>query len=91
VKEASYRQLYQRQVQATYSEWTETLRLLKQVTDPQVKQMWLEDLAVTYDRAKQLMTNVSVNPASEPHLKLILSRPLEQWVTLVKHSGAVVM
>ena len=91
LKEASYRQLYQREVQATYKNWTETLKLIKTVTDKAAREMWEEDLAETYSKAQELMENVSIHPPSQTHLKLILSRPIDQWITIVRHAGAVIV
>jgi hypothetical protein len=91
MKEASYRQLYQREVQATYKNWTETLKLIKEVTDKTAREMWEEDLKQTYARAQELLDNVSIHPPSQTHLKLILSRPLEQWLIIVRHAGAVLV
>ena len=89
--EASYRQLYQREVQATYHNWTQTLQLIKEVTDPKAKQMWVDDLTDTYHKAQTLLQAVSAHPPSETYLGLILSRPLEQWITIVKHAGSVIV
>jgi hypothetical protein len=91
LKEASYKQLYQAEVRSVYNNWVESLKLIKTVTDPTVKRMWEEDLRDIYHKAEKLMEGVSVHPPSETYLKLILSRPLEQWVTVVKHAGAVIV
>jgi hypothetical protein len=91
LKEASYKQLYQAEVRSVYNNWTETLKLIKEVTDPKAKQMWVDDLQDIYNKAQKLMEGVSVHPSSASYLKLILSRPLEQWVTVVKHAGAVIV
>ena len=91
MKEASYRQLYQREVQACYHNWTETLKLIKTVTDPTVKRMWTEDLTDIYLKAEKLMEGVAVHPPSQTYLGLILSRPLEQWITIVRNAGSVIV
>jgi hypothetical protein len=89
--EASYKQLYQAEVKSTYNSWTETLTLIKTVTDPTVKRMWTEDLQDIYLKAEKLMEGVSIHPPSQTYLGLILSRPLEQWITIVKHAGSVIV
>jgi hypothetical protein len=81
MKEASYSQLYQREVQSTYNNWTDTLRLLRETTDPSVKALWIDDLKECY--AKALLLNQS-GIKFHNYLDIILSRPIEQWVILAK-------
>jgi hypothetical protein len=91
LKQASYKQFYQRQVLSTYKNWTNTLSLIKQITDPKARQMFEDDLQDIYNKAQKLMEGVSVHPPSETYLKLILSRPLEQWIIVVRNAGSVMV
>jgi hypothetical protein len=88
---ARYKQLYQAEVRSVYNSWTETLKLIKEVTDKTAREMWEEDLKQTYARAQELLDNISIHPPSQTYLKLILSRPLEQWITVVRNIGSVMV
>jgi hypothetical protein len=81
LKEASYQQLYQREVQSVYKNWTDTLRLLREITDPSVKVIWIEELQECYAKAQQLS---KVGDSYHNYLNIILSRPIQQWVILAK-------
>jgi hypothetical protein len=80
-----------RNAQALYEEHTETLRLIRETSDPKVRQMWKEDLHNIHKLAHELLDSCLMEHHNVSRLRILVSRDPDQWYTLtVGSSGAVV-
>ena len=91
MKEASYTQLLSRDAAALYQEFHETLKLIKEASEPTVRKMYKEDLQDYCLRAEHLLTTDLLDAHSISKMKILLSRTAEQWFTLAKASSGVVV
>ena len=90
MKEASPIQMVNRDAAGLYKSFYDTLRLLHEVTDPSIIQMWRGDLRDLSLRARKLLDTGALDGVRESQMKIILSRPADQWAILAKDSRALV-
>jgi hypothetical protein len=91
LKEASLYDLLQAESKSLYSNWCDTLRLLRQVSEPAAKQMYLQDLAELHSRAHELRATNQLSGMNLSMMNIILSRPVEQWSVLTRNPHSKVM
>jgi hypothetical protein len=91
MKEATLEGLLQADAKSLYREFNDTLQLIKETTDPKVKSMWIDDLTALWSRAKQLLDTELLNHQTLPMMKLITSRPSDQWVVLAKNGNSQII
>jgi hypothetical protein len=91
MKEASLVGLLQADAKGLYAEFMETIRLIKDTNDPKVKSMWIDDLTTLWNRAKKLLDTEQLNHQTQPMMKIITSRPADQWVILAKNSNSPII
>ena len=91
--EAKLTDLLQASAKAIYKEFYETLRLIKETTDPAIRKMWSEDLADLHSRAQKLLDTELLNHLTRPMMKIVVSRPCAEWVILARngHSPHIVV
>jgi hypothetical protein len=79
------RQFLEQQVKSLYKSWVQTQQELKEITDPAIKGMWVEELTTLYKQAQLLLEEPLIQGSTSlSYLKIILSRSPEQWAVLVK-------
>ena len=86
LKPATLNGLRNAEAEAVYSHWLETMRLLSEKPPKQIQSMWVEDLKEIYAQAKALINSPLLNQQESVKLKIILSRPIDQWVILAGYS-----
>jgi hypothetical protein len=84
MKPATISGLLNAEAKSLYKAFNESLRLIKEVTDPTVKAMWERDLLDIWNRAKQLLDTGELNTQVQPMMTIITSRSHEQWVIVTK-------
>jgi hypothetical protein len=91
MKQATLYDLLQAESKSLYSNWCDTLRLLRQVTEPSAKKMYLQDLTELHSRAYGLRATNQLSGMNLSMMNLVLSRTVEQWTVLNKngHSSIV--
>jgi hypothetical protein len=84
---------YQTQADALHDQWVNTLRDLRNVSEPSARQLYLEDLSSIYDQARNLAARDAAHIDGIRAVKLqhILQRPLEQHIAIAKHNDGTVM
>ena len=82
MKDASLLDLLQADAQGLYQQFTDTLRLLGQVTNPQVRAIYKQDLEELWNRANELHATGALNSKTLPLVKIVLQRPASQWFVL---------
>lgn len=82
------RQFLEQQAKSLYKCWVQTQQDLKEITDPSIKAMWVEEMTTLYKQAQQLITEPLLDGSIyQSHLKVILSRTPDQWVILLKSNN----
>ena len=85
MKQATLYDLLQSDAKSTYSNWCETLRLLKQITDPSAREMFEQELSDLHSRAYELRATDQLASMPLSMMNIILSRTAEQWCVLNRH------
>jgi hypothetical protein len=68
-----------------------TIQAIKEISDPKVKSMWIDDLTILWNRAKKLLDTEQLNHQTQPMMKIITSRSADQWVILAKNSNSPII
>ena len=71
-----------------YASFLETLRLLRETSDPQIKKMWAADIPDIQKKAQELLDTGALNSHRISKMKIILSRGADQWLVLSKNSNS---
>jgi hypothetical protein len=86
------KQFLEQQVKSLYKGWIQTQQELKEITDPSIKRMWVEELMTLYQQAQQLITEPLLDGSLyQSHLKVITSRTPEQWAILARSTNKPLM
>ena len=88
MKAATLYDLLQRDAQGTYTRWTDNLLALRSVTDKSAQSIYVSDLTELYAKAQELLDTQQLNDKVQPMMKIILSRPLEQWLIINRHPNS---
>jgi hypothetical protein len=91
VKQATLYDLLQADTTSTYKQWTETLSLLRQITDPAARRMMEAELSDLYAKAVELRETNQLQPMQLSMVNIILSRTLEQWTVLNRHPHSTII
>ena len=91
MKQATLYDLLQSDAKSTYSNWCETLRLLKQITDPSAREMFEQELSDLHSRAYELRATDQLTSMSLSMMNIILSRTAEQWAILNRHPNTPIV
>jgi hypothetical protein len=91
VKTATLYDLLQADAKSTYKQWTETLSLLRQITDPAARRMMEAELADLYTKAQELRETNQLTSMPLSMMNIVLSRSVEQWTVLNRHPHSKVM
>ena len=86
LKPATLNGLRNAEAKAVYSNWLETMKLLSQKPPKEIQLIWIEELTEIYAQAKSLITCPLLKPQEIFKLKIILSRPIDQWQILAAYS-----
>ena len=86
LKPATLNGLRNAEAKGIYSSWLETMKLLSEKPSQEIKLMWIDDLTEIYAQAKSLINCPLLNPQEIVKLKIILSRPIDQWQILAGYS-----
>ena len=70
--------------QALYTKWCNDLRELKTVSDPRIREWWVQDLQDLHDQAADLLGLDIVWGSAEHQLRLILSQSVKAWSIMAK-------
>ena len=85
MKQATLYDLLQSDAKGTYQQWTETLSLLRRITDPVGRRMMEQELSELYAKALELRQTNQLQSMPLSMVNIILSRTLEQWTVLNRH------
>jgi hypothetical protein len=86
------RQFLEQQARSLYKCWVQTQQELKEITEPSIKAMWVEELTSIYIQAQQLLEEPLLQDSTSlSYLKLILNRSVEQWVVLAKSDNKIIL
>lgn len=85
MKVATLYDLLQADASSTYRLWCDGLKLLREVTDPKARQMMEEGQTELYAKAQELLNTNQLNAVQLSKIKVILSRPCEQWLIINRH------
>ena len=85
MKQATLYDLLQVDAKGTYQQWTETLRLLRQIGSPTARKMMEQELSELYAKALELRQTNQLQSMPLSMVNIILSRTLEQWTVLNRH------
>jgi hypothetical protein len=86
------RQFLEQQAKSLYKSWVQTQQELKEITDPTIKGMWVDELITLYKQAQQLITEPLLDGSLyQSHLKVITSRAPEQWAILARSTNKPLM
>ena len=88
LKPATLYDLLQRDAIGTYQRWTTSLTALRGVTDKASQSIYTTDLEDLYAKAQELLDTDQLDGKTQPMMKIILSRPLEQWLVLNRHPNS---
>jgi hypothetical protein len=80
---------YRNQVVALHSRWIEALRSIKEVSEPSVKALWIEDLIEISKQAMELRVSGELHPHDSALLAHITDRSIHEHIALLK-GGRVV-
>jgi hypothetical protein len=83
--------LLQADAKATYAQWTDTLRLLRQVGEPSARKMLEADLADLHAKAYELRWTNQLQGINQSTMNIILSRTIEQWLVLNRNPNAPII
>jgi hypothetical protein len=75
---------YRAQAQSIQTQWIQTLRDLRDVSDQRSRSIYIDDMRNLHARASDLKDTQQLHPLDEAKLSHILSRPIEEHVILVK-------
>lgn len=89
MKEADPRQMVNSEAKGLYSQFFDTLRLLHEVGDPTARKMWTDELVDLHLRAGKLMATGALFPHQQSQMKVLLSRPANEWALLCKERPIV--
>lgn len=89
MKEADPRQMVNADATGVYKQFFDTLRLLKEVSDPSARRMWSDELRDLQLRAEKLLATGALHPNQHSQMTILLSRPAEQWGLLTKERPIV--
>ena len=76
---------------SVYRQWIEGLKIMKDVTDPVTKTVYLNDLMELYDRAKALLSAEDLSGVSMQQMRIIANQPLHSHVLLAKAGNKTVI
>ena len=82
MKLADLNSLLQADAKATYKQWTETLMLLRQITNTGARHMMESELKELYIKAHELRSTNKLNGMNLSMMNIILSRSVDQWCVL---------
>ena len=91
MKEASETQRVNAEANGLYEQWLSGLRLMKEITEPISKRIFLEDLMDLYDKAKTLNASNELQGVARARISLIVNSPLNQHITLARADGKTVV
>ena len=80
---------FRNQALALHGRWVETLRGIKEVTEPSAKQLWIDDLREIAKMARELEATGQLHPQDAALLAHITDRPIQEHIALVKGSAVV--
>jgi hypothetical protein len=63
-----------------YDQWLESLKLLRQITDPPTRKAFSEDLYTLQEDARKLLQTNVLTSTVKSRLEILLSRSPEQWM-----------
>ena len=82
LKEANLLDLLQHDAKSTYNQWVDTLKLLREITDPSARKMMEEELKELYQKAYDLRWTNQLEDMPRSMMNIVLSRTAEQWIIL---------
>jgi hypothetical protein len=91
VKEATLEGLLQADAKSLYKEFMATIQDIKEISDPKVRSLWIDDLTTLWNRAQQLLDTEMLNHQTQPMMKIITSRSADQWAILAKNSNSPII
>jgi hypothetical protein len=91
LKEATLYDLLQRDAQGTYKRWCDNLKVLRDIGDPSARKIYEDDLREIHAKASELLSTGQLNSKVEPMMKIIVSRPVEQWIILHRNPHSQVV
>lgn len=74
-----------------YNRFTDTLRSLKEVTEPSARKLFIDDLKDCLDEANKLMDTDLLSEQALTKVKIILQRPYSEYLALMKVGGSVLI
>lgn len=80
---------YRNQALALHSRWVESLRSIKEVTEPSAKKLWIDDLREIARMARELDATGQLHPQDAALLTHITERPIQEHIALAKGSAVV--
>lgn len=86
-----YQKMLQRQAEALYSRFLDTLRSLKDVTEPRSRQLFFDDLKECLQEANDLYDTGLLTHHAEVKVKIMLQRSFEEHKALLRHSASVLV
>ena len=63
-----------------YDQWLESLKLLRQITDPPTRKAFSEDLYTLQEDARKLLQTNVLTSTVKSRLEILLGRSPEQWM-----------
>jgi hypothetical protein len=91
MREATLLDLLQAEAKSLYQQFNTTMTLIKDASDPKVRSMWVDDLHELHSRAQKLLDTGQLNHQTQPLMRIVASRPCEQWVVLAKNVSSPVV
>lgn len=91
LKTATLYDLLQADAQGIYSRWCDALRLLREVSAPSARKMYIDELTECWAKAQELLSTGQLNGKTLPMVQIILSRPVDQWVILHRNPHSPVV
>jgi hypothetical protein len=80
---------YHNQAVRLHTQWCENLKGLKTVTEPEAKQLWLDDLLYLARQAAQLTATGQLNAHDTELLRHITDRTIAEHVAILKAAYVV--
>jgi hypothetical protein len=80
---------YRNQALVLHGRWVETLRGIKEVTEPSAKELWIDDLREIARMARELEATCQPHPQDAALLTHITDRPIQEHIALLKGSAVV--
>lgn len=91
MKVASPYNLLQADAKSLYKHWCDDLRLLREVTEKSAQQMYIDSLTEHHAKAQELLNTDQLNSQTLPMMKVILSRPVKDWVVLHRNPNSPII